>query len=115
MRRKIRRNRQCDAAINWRVTAIATLRGSRFAFHVLRVIEFHVEAFIESGREILERRVAAFCICVTDETHRNRRRCELPAVTISAGFVTGETRRRGVVSAFVTRRAGEGAMSLAGV
>jgi hypothetical protein len=97
------------------VTAIATLRWSRVAFHVLRVIELNVEAFIESRREIPQRRVAAFCIRVTDETHRNRRRCELSTVTIGAGFVTGETRSRGVVGAFVTGGAGEGTMSLAGV
>jgi hypothetical protein len=115
MRREVCRNRQRDAAVDGRVTAIATLRRPRFAFHVLRVIELHVEAFIESRGKTLERRVAAFCICVTDETHRDRRRRELSAVTISAGFVTGETRSRGVVSAFVTGRAGEGTMSLAGV
>jgi hypothetical protein len=115
MRREIRRYRQRDAAIDGRVTTIATLRGSCFAFHVLRVIELNVEAFIKARRKTFQRRVAAFCICVTDETHGNRRRRELSAMTVSAGFVAGETWSRGVVSAFVTGRAGERTVSLAGV
>ena len=36
-------------------------------------------------------------------------------MTVSAGFMTGETRRCGVVGAFVTRVAGEGTVSLARV
>ena len=53
MRSEIGWNRQCHAAIRWSVTAIATLRWSRFALVVLRVIELHVEAFLEARGEIL--------------------------------------------------------------
>jgi hypothetical protein len=97
------------------MTAITTLRRPRLAVHVLCVIELHVETFVEARGKILERRISALRICVTYETHRNRRRRELSAMTISAGFVTRETRRGGVVGAFVTGRAGERTVSLARV
>jgi hypothetical protein len=50
---------------------------------------------------------------VTDLAHRNLRGCELAAMTVSACFVPGKPRRRVVVSAFVTRVAGEGTVALA--
>ena len=112
---EVRRNRERDSAIRRRVTAITALLRSRFTFHVLRVIELHVEAFVEARGEILQRRVSALRIRVTDETHRNRRRRELSSMAIRAGFVTGETWRRGVISAFVTGSAGNGTVSLARV
>lgn len=115
MRRQIRRNRKSYSAVRRRVTAIATLRRSRFALVVLRVIELHVEAFIESRWKILERWIAALRVAVANQTHRNCRRRELSAVTISARLVSGEARRGGVVGAFVTGRAGEGTVSLARV
>ena len=92
-----------------------TVLRSSGAGVVLRVIELHIEAFVETRREILQRRISALCIGVTDETHRNRRRCELSAMTISAGLVTREAGRGGVVGAFVTGSAGNGTVSLAGV
>ena len=113
VRRKIRRNRQRDAAVRRRVTTVATLRRPRRAFHVLRVIELHVEVFVERRREIFERWIPALRVGVADETHRNRRRRELSAMTIGAGTVTRETRRRGVVFAFVTGVAGKGTVPLA--
>ena len=115
MRRQVRWNRESDSAVRGRVTAIATLRRSRFALVVLRVVELHIKSFIESRREILERWVAALRVAVANQAHRNCRRRELSAMTIRASFVTGEARRRGVVSAFVTGGAGEGTVSLAGV
>ena len=115
VRREIRRYRQRNSPIRRRVTAVATLWWPRLASHVLRVVELHVETLVETRRKILQRRVSALRIRVTDETHRNRRRCELSAMAISAGFVTGEARGSGVVGAFVTRRAGKGTVSLARV
>jgi hypothetical protein len=79
------------------------------------MIELNVESFIESRWEIFERRVAALRIAMANQAQRNGRRRELSAMTISAGFVTGEARRGGVVCAFVTGSAGEGTVSLTGV
>lgn len=115
MRRQVRWNRESYSAVRRRVTAITTLRRSRFALVVLRVIELNIESFIESRREIFERWVAALRVAVANQTHRNCRRRELSAVTIRASFMTGEARRGGVVGAFVTGRAGEGTVSLARV
>ena len=39
------------------------------ALHVLRVIEFQVEAFFESVRESLRRRIVAIHVRVTDRAH----------------------------------------------
>src|SRR5262245_45429986 len=115
VRGQIRRNRQRDPAIRRRVTAIATLLRSSFALHVLSMIELHVEAFIESCREVLQRWISALRVCVADQAHRNRGCCELSAMTIGAGFVTGKAWRCGVVSAFVTGIACDGTVSLARV
>ena len=115
MRSEIRWNRERDSAIRRCVTAVATLRWPRVTLVVLRVVELHVEAFVETRGKILQWRISALGIGVTDETHRNRRRRELSAMTIRAGLVTGETRRGGVVSAFVTGSAGNGTVSLARV
>ena len=109
---QIRRNRQRDAAIGRHMTTVATLWGSSRAAHVLSVIEFHVEPLVESGGKVLQWWITAFCICVADHTHLNRRRCELPAVAVGAGFMTGKARCRGVVGTLVARVAGEGTVSL---
>ena len=69
---------------------------------MLHVIEFDVEGFFEARGEVFEWRVAGANVCVTDSAHRHLRRCELAAVTISAGFVTREARCCRVVSALVT-------------
>jgi hypothetical protein len=73
---------------------------------MLGVIELDVERFIEACGKTLQRRLVAFGISVTDQTHGYRRRRELPTMTVSAGLVTGKTRRGGVVRPFVTGRAG---------
>ena len=98
--------------MNWRtVTTRATsLRASR-AGVVLRVIELDVEWFIEARREVFQRWIVCFRVCVADQTHRYRRCGELPAMAVGAGFVARKARRRGVVSAFVTRIAGDRAMA----
>ena len=74
---------------------------------MLSVIEPDVESFVETCGEILQRRIVATHVGVANDAHRNCRRRELASVTISAGFMTGETRRRRVVGSFVTGVAGE--------
>lgn len=87
---QIRRNRQRDAAIGRHMTTVATLWWSSRAAHVLSVIKLHVKALVESGGKVLQWRITALGIGVADQTHRNRRRCELPAMAVGAGFVTGK-------------------------
>lgn len=115
MRREVSRNRKSDAAVRRRMASIATLLWPRFAFHMLGVIELHVETFVEARGKILERWIAALCVAMANQAHRDCRRCELSAMTIGAGFVAGEARRGRVVRALVTRRAGKGTVSLARV
>ena len=64
-------------------TGAAVLRP-RASGHVLRVIEFHVEAFFEFVGESFARRIVAVHGCVTDRTHRDIRRGELREVTARA-------------------------------
>lgn len=110
------RDRESCASIDGRVvTTGATSLRTRRAGVVLRVIELHVERFVEARGKTLEWWIAALRVGVTDQTHRNRRRRELTAMAVGTGFVAGKTRRRGVVGAFVTRRARESAMPLAAV
>src|SRR5256885_7192110 len=52
---------------------------------------------------------------MTNHAHRYRGCGELTAMTISACFVSGESRRCGVVRSFVASVAGKGTVSLAGV
>ena len=79
------------------MTARAPVPRSRGATHVLGVIEFHVEALFESGRESLQWRRRAFHVDMTDGTHRHCRCHELGQVTTSAGRVAGKSRGAGVV------------------
>ena len=111
MGREIRRDRQAHATIDRRtMTTRTTFLRSPQAGVVLRVIELDVERFVEARRKTLERRIVGLRVRVTDETHRYRRARELAAMTVSAGFVAGEPRRRRVVGAFVTGATRDGAM-----
>ena len=111
VRREVCGNRKPGASIHRRVmTTGATIRRTRRSGVVLRVIELHVESFVEAHRKILQRRVVALRIRVTNQAHRNCGRRELAAMAVSAGFVTGEARRVRVVTAVVTRVAGKRAM-----
>lgn len=87
-------------------TSAPGLRTCR-AGHVLRMIEFNVERFVEACGKTLQRWITALRVGMADQAHRNRRRGELSAMTVGAGFVSGKARCRGVVGAFVTRRTGE--------
>ena len=71
-------------------TAALWARGSRV---VLSVIELDVERFVEARREILQRRIVTADVGMTDHAHRDLRRRELAAVTVSTRFVTGKARR----------------------
>ena len=114
VRREICRDRQSGSPVHWLgMTADAAVLRTGRAGIVLRVIEFYVERFVEAGGKTLQRRVVALRVGVTDQAHRNRRRRELSAMAVGAGFVTGKARRGGVVGALVTRGAGERAMPLA--
>jgi hypothetical protein len=114
--RKVRGDRQARAAIHrCTVTARATSLGARGTSVVLGVIEPDVESLVEARGKTLQRRIVAGDICVADNAHGYRGRRELSAVTVSAGFVTRETRGCRVVGSFVTGVAGEGAVSLARV
>ena len=115
MRGEVRGDRERDATVRRRMTAVTSLLRTSGTGHVLRVVKLHVETFVESGGEVFQRRIVALRVGVADQAHRNRRRRELSAMTIGASFVTRKTRRRGVVGSFVTRRAGERTVPLAGV
>ena len=82
------------------------------AFHMLRVIEFDVETFIKLRRETFQRRVAAVDVRMTDDTHRDGGSCKLPGVATDAGFVSRKNWRCRVVSALMTRCAGERCVTL---
>lgn len=111
VRGEVRRNRKSGAPANGRaVTSGATIRRPGGVGVVLRVIELYVERFVEAGGKVFQRRIVALRVGVTDHAHRDRGGRELSAMAVGAGLVTGKTRRRGVVGAFVTRGAGERAM-----
>ena len=107
-------NRKANAAVDRRaMTTRAAFLRARGAGVVLRVIELDVERFVKARRKIFERRIVAADVRVTDLAHRHLRRRELAAMTIGAGFVSGEARRRRVVGTLVTRVACERAVALA--
>jgi len=88
------RNRQSRASIDRRIvtTRAASLRARRSG-HVLSMIKLDIERFVEARRKILQRWIVTADIGVADNTHRHLRRRELPAMTVSAGFVTGKAWR----------------------
>jgi hypothetical protein len=79
---------------------------------MLRVIEFDIETFIKLRREILQRRVAAVDVRMTDNTHRDSGRYKLPGVATDTGFVSRKNWRCRVVFALMTGRAGERCVTL---
>ena len=103
MCRKVRGDRQARAAIHrCVVTARATSLRASGTSVVLGVIESDIESFVEARGKTLQRRIVAGDICVADDAHGYRRRRELSAMAVSAGFMAGETRGCGVVGSFVT-------------
>ena len=79
---------------------------------MLSVIESDVEALVEACRKVFQRRIVAGNVCVADNAHGYRRRCELAAMTVGAGAVTREMWCSSVVRSLVTGVAGEGTVSL---
>src|SRR6185312_2220872 len=90
----------------------ASTSRSGGAVHMLRVIEFDVETFIKLRWEILQRRVAAVDVCVTDNTHRDCGSHKLPSVTTDTGLVSRKNWRCRVVFALMTGSAGERRVTL---
>jgi hypothetical protein len=84
------------------VTACATSLRASGTSGVLRMIELDVERLVEARWKTLQRWIVAADVCVTDDAHRNRGRCELASMTLGAGFVTRKARRSRVISSFVT-------------
>lgn len=89
------------------VASRASARRPRRPGHVLGVIEFDVEAFLEPRRKTFQWRIGVVNVRMADSTHRNIRCNKLREVTAGAGFVTGKRRRSGIVGARVTRSAGK--------
>ena len=73
------------------MTGSASVFGTGRAAQVLRMIEFHVEAFFESIGEGFARRIVSVDVLMTDRAHGNIRRRELRQVTDGAVFVSGKT------------------------
>ena len=74
------------------VTRDTTAFGFRFAGQVLRMIEFHVETFVEALRKGFARRIVPVDVLMTNRTHRNVRRGELRQMTTRAGLVPWKIR-----------------------
>src|SRR5258708_40282466 len=73
VRVETRRNRQGHAAIQLPImTSGATILWLGRTIQVLRVIELYVETFFELIRKILERRLAAVHVRMTNPAHRAR-------------------------------------------
>jgi hypothetical protein len=79
---------------------------------MLSVIKFNVEAFIKLRRKTFQRRIAAVDVPMTDDTHGHGGSYKLPGMATDAGFVSWKYRGRRIVSALMTRSAGEGSVTL---
>jgi len=69
---------------------------------VLRVIEFHIEAFLKTIRKSLAWRIVSVHARVADRAHGSRLRGELGQVTPGAILVTRKRRTCRIVVAMVT-------------
>lgn len=86
-------NRQRHAAIDGgRMTGRATLRGACLSAHVLRVIELHIKAILESLRKSFDGSSWPIDIRVANHAHGNLRRDELRQMATGTGFVAGKRR-----------------------
>ena len=89
------------------MTSNATILRTRATRHVLRVIEFDVEALFEIIGKSFARWIVAIDVLMTNRTHRNIRRGELRQVTAGAILMSGEAGPRGVVRSMMAVRAAE--------
>src|SRR5205085_12003010 len=103
VRRKVCGDRKAASRGLGRVAAGAAIRRARRAGVVLRVIEPHVERLVEARGEVIQRRLTALRVRVTDRTHRDRGRGELGAMAVGTCSVTRKAWGCGVVGALVTR------------
>ena len=87
------------------MTANTPIFGFGIPTHVLRMIEFHVEGFLESIGKCFARRIVSVNALVADRTHGNVGRRELRQVTTRAVLVAGKTWAGRVVVAMMTTRA----------
>ena len=96
-------NRQCSATAQASaVTRHTAVLWPRRARHVLRVIEFHVEALFEIFGKDFARRIVAVDRSVANRAHGNVRRGELRQVTAGACLVSGKVWTCRVISAAMT-------------
>lgn len=84
------------------MTPIAACLWFCIALQVLRVIKFHIEAFLKTSRKVFQRRSIAVHINVTDRAHGNLRGSELAYVTVLARAVAWELWTGGVICSLVT-------------
>ena len=92
------------------MTTNASVLRPGAASHVLRMIELHVEAFLEFVREGFARRIIAIDGLMTDRAHRKYGRGELRQVAAGAIFVTRKDRPGRVVVPMMTILAGDCSM-----
>jgi hypothetical protein len=83
--------------------------------HVLRMVEFQVEAFFESVRKSLQRRIVAVNVRVADRAHGHIRSSELGQMTPRAIFVAGKAGPLGIIISMMATRARGRCMTLTGV
>jgi hypothetical protein len=95
------------------VTRRASARWARRTSIVLGVIEFDVEALVESRRKIFEWRFVATHVCVAYGAHGNRGSDKLGQVAARARVMTGKPRGRRVICPHMTGVASQRSMTLA--
>jgi len=98
---------RCCTTAQTAVTGCASARWPGWAGHVLSMIEFHVEAFVEFRRKTSQRRISTADVRMTYGAHRNRRGNKLSQMAPGAGLMSGEPRRRGIIAALVASGAGQ--------
>ena len=92
------------------MAARASTFWPRGANHVLRMIEFHVEAFFERVGKGFSWRIVSVDTLMTDRAHRKYGRGELRQVAAGAIFVTRKDRPGRVIVPMMTILAGDCSM-----
>lgn len=80
----------------------ALLRSSAAA-RVIRVIEFHIKTFVETGRKRIHRRRIRFQILVTHHANTRFGICKFAQMTSDARIVRGKSQTLKILIAFMTR------------
>ena len=71
------------------------------------MIEFHIEALVETIGKRFARRIVPVYVLMTDRAHGDIRRGELCQMTAGASLVSGKARSRGIVIAAMAIVAGK--------